>query len=263
MSLHNTVNTPRVRYPALQLGLALAVSGTVGAFVAEAGVSPMTAVFWRCAFGALFLVVWSLAFGYLPDRTFSKRNFVYSFIAGAFLALCWVCLFAGFDLTSIATATIVFQSYPFMLVIAGMVFLREKATAEHFLWLITALIGVTLASGAIGTKAATGSGWLLGIALTLASAASYAVITLTVRANRGQRPEVTMLYQAVTGAVILGFFADFGSHISLPSWGWLIGMGIIHSGVVMVAMYATYPLLPTPIIAILNFVYPAVAILLD
>jgi drug/metabolite transporter (DMT)-like permease len=261
--LENNLKTPNVRYPALQLALALAVSGTVGAFVAEAGVSPMTAVFWRCAVGALFLALWCIAFGYLPDREISARNLIYSAIAGGFLALCWVCLFAGFQLTSIATATIVFQSYPFMLVLAGIVFLRERASLDQFLWLIAAFAGVSLASGAVGLPVFDGGNWVFGVALTLAAAASYVVTTLAVRVIRGQRPEVTMLFQAIIGAVLVSFAADFSQTISLPSWGWLIGMGIIHSGLVMVAMYATYPLLPTSVIAIMNFIYPAVAILLD
>lgn len=257
------VPSPQVKYPALQLAAALAVSGTVGAFVLEAGVDSFTAVFWRCAFGALFLAVWSLAFGYLPDRTVQKRNLLLAALAGAFLALCWACLFSGFKMTSIATATIVFQSYPFLLVLAGILFLRERASLDQFIWLVIAFVGVPLASGALGQSLLAGSNWLLGVALTFAAAASYVVTTLTVRAIKGQRPELTMMYQALVGAMILSFVADFHQSISLPSWGWLIGIGVIHSGLVMVAMYATYPLLPTPVIAILNFVYPAVAILID
>jgi len=257
------VKGPQVKAPALQLGIALAVSGTVGAFVTEAHVDLLTAVFWRCAFGALFLAAWGFAFGYLPDRAISLRNAATAAIAGAFLALCWVCLFAGFRMTSIATATIVFQSYPFLLVLAGFVVFREKAALDQFIWLVLAFAGVTLASGVIGVPVHGGENWLAGIALTLAAAACYVVVTLGVRSIRGQRPEVTMLYQALTGAVLLSFAANFHQVISLPSWGWLAGMGVIHSGLVMVAMYATFPLLPTPVIAVMNFIYPAVAILLD
>lgn len=254
---------PHVKYPALQLGLALVASGTVGAFVLEAGVAPFTAVFWRCAFGALFLGLWSLAFGYLPDHGFRWRNLALSALAGVFLALCWAALFAGFQMTSIATATIVFQSYPFLLVLAGIVIWREKANLDQFLWLILAFAGVPLASGAIGQPLTGGANWITGVLLTFAAAACYVVTTMAVRAVKQQRPELTMLYQAMVGAMLLSFSADFQQDISAASWGWLAGMGIIHSGLVMVAMYATYPLLPTPVIAIMNFIYPAVAILLD
>lgn len=257
------VTAPQVKYPATQLGLALAVSGTVGVFVVEAGADPMTTVFWRCAFGALFLGVWSLGFGYLRFTGLTRRNLAYSAIAGAFLALCWACLFAGFRFTSIATATIVFQSYPFMLVLAGIIVLRDKATLDQFVWLLIAFIGVPLASGALNLHLFDGANWGLGVALTLAAAAAYVVTTMTVRAIRDQRPEITMLCQAVVGAFLLSFAADFEQTISLSSWGWLAGMGIIHSGLVMVAMYATFQHLPTAVIAIMNFIYPAVAILLD
>lgn len=256
-------STPNVRYPALQLGVALAVSGTVGAFVLEAGVGPFTAVFWRCAFGALFLALWSFALRYLPDRNVKRRNLVLSAVAGASLALCWACLFAGFEMTSIATATIVFQSYPFLLVMAGIVFWREKASLDLFAWLAMAFVGVPLASGAVSQPFAEGRDWVWGVILTFGAAACYVVTTMAVRSIRDQRPELTMLYQALVGAALLVFAADFHQPISLPSWGWLIGMGVIHSGLVMVAMYATYPLLPTSIIAIMNFIYPAMAILLD
>jgi drug/metabolite transporter (DMT)-like permease len=255
--------SPTVRYPALQLGLALAASGTVGVFVLESGVSPFTAVFWRCAIGALFLGLWSLAFGHLPDRTVQRRNLALSALAGVFLALCWACLFAGFQMTTIATATIVFQIYSPLLVLAGLVVWREKATLDQLLWMVVAFIGVPLASGALDQPLIAGSNWRLGVLLTLAAAASYVVTTIAVRSIRGQRPEITMMYQAVVGALLLSFAADFQQTISLPSWGWLAGIGVIHTGVVMVATYATYPLLSTPVIAIMDFIYPATAILLD
>lgn len=253
----------QIRYPALQLGVALAVSGTVGAFALEAGTDAMTTVFWRCAFGALFLAGWCFSTGLFKTVTFGRRNLLLSGLAGAFLALCWACLFSGFAMTSIATATIVFQSYPFFLVIAGMIVLGDRLQLDQVLWMIIAFVGVPLASGISGNAIFLGDSWALGVALTLAAAAAYVVTTMSVRAISGQPPEVTMMIQAVVGAAALSFGADFQQPISLPSWGWLVGMGVIHSGIVMVAMYSTYPLLSTPIIAIMNFIYPAVAILLD
>ncbi len=56
----------------------------------------MTTVFWRCAFGALFLAGWSLAFGHLKWQQMNRRNLAWAALAGAFLALCWVCLFTAF-----------------------------------------------------------------------------------------------------------------------------------------------------------------------
>lgn len=252
-----------IRYPALQLGVALAVSGTVGAFALEAGTDAMTTVFFRCAFGALFLAGWCLTTGRLQSTTFTVRNLVLSALAGCFLAFCWACLFSGFAMTSIATATIVFQSYPFFLVIAGVILLGDRIELDQVLWMVVAFAGVPLASGVTGDAVFAGNSWSLGVILTLLAAAAYVGTTMSVRAISGQSPEVTMMIQALVGAVVLSVGVDFQQTIELSSWGWLVGMGVIHSGIVMVAMYATYPLLTTPVIAIMNFIYPAVAILLD
>lgn len=255
--------TTAVKYPAIQLAVALAVSASVGAFAHESGVDPLSIVFWRCLFGALFLGAWSLTFGYLSPAAMDKGNVLKAILAGAFLALCWVCLFTGFRLTSIATATLVFQSYPFLLVLGGVIVWRDKVSLQEFLWMALAFTGVGFASGAFGAAHLEGSNWALGTVLTLISAAAYVVTTMITRAIRGQRPEVTMMMQALTGAALLSVLADFHQTISPASWGWLAGMGVIHSGLVMVAMYATFPLLPTRTIAIMNFVYPAVVILID
>jgi len=255
--------TQTLRYPAVQLAVALSISASVGAFAHEAGLDPFSTVFYRCFFGAAFLVLWCLAFGYLRRRTLQWRNILWAMLAGVFLALCWVCLFSSFRLTSIATATLVFQSYPFILVLGGVIVWRDSLSASQFIWMVIAFAGVALASGALGAPLTHGSNWALGILLTLLSAVAYVVTTMITRAIRDQRPEVTMMMQAVTGAILLSAFADFHQDVSLRSWGWLVGMGVIHTGLVMVAMYATFPHLPTRSIAILNFVYPAVVILID
>jgi len=46
-------------------------------------------------------------------------------------------------------------------------------------------------------------------------------------------------------------------------WAWLLGLGVIHSGIVYVLFYSTYPRLPVVTIAVVSFVYPMVALLLD
>ncbi len=256
-------HAPQVRHPAVQLAIALAVSASVGAFAHEAGIDPMTTVFWRCFFGAVFLGSWCLAFGYLKREALKPRNLLLAMLAGAFLAFCWVTLFTAFRITSIATATLVFQSYPFLLVLGGVLVWRDALSLDEFFWMVLAFGGVALASGALGASHADSGNWLLGTLLAVISAAAYVVTTMITRVIRNQRPEVTMMMQALTGALILALLADFHQTLSLRSWGWLVGMGVIHTGVVMVAMYATFPLLPTRVIAIMNFVYPAVVILID
>ena len=46
-----------------------------------------------------------------------------------------------------------------------------------------------------------------------------------------------------------------------PSWGWLAGLGAIHTGLAYVVLYAGMARLETSRIALLQFVYPAAAML--
>ena len=46
-------------------------------------------------------------------------------------------------------------------------------------------------------------------------------------------------------------------------WAWLVGLGVIHSGIVYVLFYSSYPRLPVVTIAVVAFVYPLVTLILD
>ncbi|WP_421016135.1 EamA family transporter [Klebsiella michiganensis] len=78
-----------------------------------------------------------------------------------------------------------------------------------------------------------------------------------------QRPEITTLCQTITGIILLAPFTDSLRSVPSDSWGWLIGIGVLHTGVAYVLMYSAYPKLTTPVIGVLTFIYPVVAIIVD
>jgi drug/metabolite transporter (DMT)-like permease len=47
------------------------------------------------------------------------------------------------------------------------------------------------------------------------------------------------------------------------SWAWLAGLGLIHTGLAYTLMYIGMARLDTARVAVLQFVYPAVAIVID
>ncbi len=68
--------TPReARTALIQLLVAEVLIGSVGVFVRESGQAPVTAVFFRCVFGSLFLLGWGMARGYLRGL-WSDRDLV-------------------------------------------------------------------------------------------------------------------------------------------------------------------------------------------
>ena len=77
------------RFAAFKLVFGLILIGTVGAAVVATGLDAITVVFWRSVFGALFMLIWCLATGILPDRSLTMRNLILGAIAGISLVLSW------------------------------------------------------------------------------------------------------------------------------------------------------------------------------
>jgi drug/metabolite transporter (DMT)-like permease len=260
---HSMADASTARFPAASLALAMVIAGTVGAFVTESGLHPVTVVFWRCVFGAIFLFGWCLLRGYLPDRTLSPSRLALAALAGVCIVLSWTAFFAGFAMTSIATTTIVYHVQPFFVVLIGVVFLKERISPDQILWMLGAFLGVVLASGLVVAHGHPDASWGLGIALTLGAALLYAVATILAKGLGQQRAEITVLCQTVVGIVMLAPFADIGQHIAPASWGWLLGIGVLHTGIAYVLMNSAFPRLTTPVIGVITFIYPVVAIIVD
>lgn len=255
--------TSLIRFPAGRLALAMVIVGTVGAFATEAGLDPITTVFWRCVFGTLFLGAWCLLRGHLPDRDLSPARLGLAALGGVCMVLSWTGFFAGFAMTSIATTTIVYHIQPFFVVLIGVTILKERITLDQIVWMIAAFVGVALASGLVLSSRPVTTTWVFGIALTLGAALLYAIATILAKGLGAQRPEITTLCQTIVGVVLLAPFADLSRSVPLASWGWLAGIGVLHTGVAYVLMYSAYPRLTTPLIGVLTFIYPLVAILID
>ncbi|MGW5424524.1 DMT family transporter [Streptomyces sp. NPDC003943] len=240
----------------LELTLAMVLSGTLGVFVVQSGASPFTVVFFRCLFGALALGVYSLVRGFFTGHGFTARKLGLAALGGAFIVFNWVFLFEAYEATSISFATVVYHTQPFFLVLFGAVVLRERIGMARLGWLGVAFAGLVLVSGVRPGDTAS----LKGLGFALAAAVLYAGSTVVTKRISGVRPHLIALVQVTVGVPLLLPFADFGEAARLGAgWGWLAGLGLIHTGVMYVLMYAAYAKLPTARIAVLAFTYPAVA----
>ncbi|MFB7371694.1 DMT family transporter [Streptomyces sp. NPDC056222] len=244
----------------VELTLAMVLSGTLGIFVVESGASPFDVVFFRCLFGAAALGAYSLARGYLTGHGFTPKKLGLAVLGGVFIVFNWVFLFEAYEATSISFATVVYHTQPFFLVIFGAVLFRERITAAKLGWLGLAFVGLVLVSGIRPGDTAS----LKGLGLALAAAVLYALSTIVTKRITGVRPHLIALVQVLAGIPLLLPFADFGAASRLGAgWGWLAGLGLIHTGLMYVLMYAAYQKLPTAKIAVLAFTYPAVAMFAD
>ncbi|ANS67124.1 hypothetical protein SLINC_4900 [Streptomyces lincolnensis] len=247
-----------------QLTTAMVLSGTLGVFVVESGASPFNVVFFRVLFGALALGGYVLARGWLRDHGFTSRTLGLAVLGGVFIVFNWVFLFQSYESTSISVATVVYHTQPFYVVLLGALLFRERLTAAKAGWIGVAFAGLILVSGVTPGDFAGGGTYLLGLGQALLAALLYGLSTVVTKRISGVRPHLIALVQVLVGIPLLLPFADLGAMRGTGAdWGWLVGLGIIHTGLMYVLMYAAYAQLPTAKIAVLAFTYPAVAMVMD
>ncbi|MGH8782381.1 DMT family transporter [Paraburkholderia sp.] len=239
--------------------------GTLGVFVEEARLDALTLVFFRCLFGFCALAAYCAWKGFFARRHFTRRTVALAIVSGVLMVTQWVGFFDAIHRTSIAVATVVFHVQPFWVVLIGAALFREPLGIDRLGWIATAFVGLVLASGVAAAGNLQGhSSYLVGVGEALVGSVLYAAVTLIAKSLRDLRPHLLTLAQCLVGLVCLPFIAPLGAtHIAPQQWFWLVGMGVLHTGLAYALIYGALPKLTTPVIAVLLFVYPLTAIAVD
>lgn len=249
---------------AVEMILAMAISGTIGWFVIMSGRPVLDVVFWRCVFGAVALFALCAWLG-LFRRRIAWGQFGLAVIGGVAIVLNWLLLFGAYAHTSISIATAIYNTQPFMLLAFGAAMFSERITATKMGWLLLAFVGVLLITLHKPTATYVGGGnYALGIVMALCAALGWAAAAVTTKRLTGVPPQLIALIHVGTGSLMLLPFAEL-SHLpqGMPVWSLLITLGFIHTGVMYALMYSAVQRLPTHLQGALSFVYPAVAVLVD
>ncbi|OVZ78333.1 DMT family transporter [Yersinia kristensenii] len=249
---------------AVEMIAAMLISGTVGWPVIASEQPAVTVVFWRCVFGALALFIICAMLGLLKRGVLTRQQIVIAIIGGITLVLNWVLLFGAYSYASISVATVTYHTQPFMLVGLGVLFFGEKLTANVLCWLLVAFGGMLFIIIGQQGVITLGSDYLIGIAMALGAALMYAVTAAIIKQLKGQPPHLIVLIQLVVGAILLSPFVVW-SDLPLPgsTWGLLLIIGVIHTGLMSSLLYGAIQKIPTSLVGALSFIYPVVAIIVD
>ncbi|MGP1188225.1 DMT family transporter [Serratia sp. CY54781] len=247
---------------AVQMILAMTISGTMGWPVLVLGQPPATVVFWRCAFGALAMLATCAALGQLKQGAINRRQLAFAILGGIALVLNWTLLFAAYKHASIAVATVTYHVQPFMLVALGALLFGEKLTANRLGWLLLAFTGMVLI--VTGRQNGGGDDYLLGVALALGAALMYAIAAAIVKQLAALPPQLIVLIQLTVGTLALAPFAGLATPPAAPlDWLLLATLGLLHTGLMSTLLYGAIQKIPTALVGALSFIYPAVAIVVD
>jgi len=239
--------------------------GTLGVFVEEAGQAPLTAVWFRCAFGAAALLLFGAASGRLHELRLRGAAWAAALVAGVLVVANWAMFFAAIERTSIGLATVVFHVQPLWVMLLGIWVLGEPLSKRQCVAAGVALVGLALATGLVGGDAVKLDARALeGIAWCLGGSLSYAAVTLIAKRARSVSPFALAFWQCAVGALLLSWWPfTHGWPPAGAAWAWLAGLGVLHTGLAYVLLYAGMAKLPAGRVAVLQFVYPCAAIVFD
>jgi drug/metabolite transporter (DMT)-like permease len=90
-------------------------------------------------------------------------------------------------------------------------------------------------------------------------------VVLVGKGLKSVKPEIVTFIQCAVGVLTLPVVdpAILHTSIELRQWGWLSGLGVIHTALVYALIYHALPNLKSSTIAILTFIYPASVIFFD
>ena len=239
--------------------------GTVGVFVEEARQHPLVTVLFRCAFGALALLAWGLATGRVRELRVRGRSWAGVAATGILMVLNWALFFAAIPLTSIGVATIVFHIQPVWIMLFGALVLREAVAPRQVAAMLAALLGLVLTTGLLGGDAAAwGPDHVSGLLMCLAGSLCYAAVTILAKTEKVVTPFALAWWQCAVGTVLLLWVPLVHGWPQAPSsWAWLAGLGVLHTGLAYAILFAGMARLTLGRIAVLQYVYPLTAIVLD
>lgn len=241
------------------------ILGSIGVFVHESGAHPLTAVLFRCAFGALALGLYAFASGRMAELRLAPAVMPAALATGVLMVLNWALFFAAIQHTTIAIATVVFHVQPFWVMVLGVLLLKETSSRLGWVAIVVALLGLAMATGlSERSPEAFDLNFLLGIACALGASLCYAVVTLVAKTQRRISALGLSMWQCLVGTVMLCWWPIVaGLPVPGQAWLWLAGLGVIHTALAYVLLYGGMRRLSANRIAILQFVYPVAAIVCD
>ncbi len=184
--------------------------------------------------------------------------------SGVVLVLNWAALFASYMHAGIGVGTVIYNTQPFFLLLAGPLLFGERITPRQVMLAVLAFGGVVL----IVLPALMGIEvdllFLQGAGFALLAALLYSGLTVTTKKLKGIKPHVVAMCQLGVGLVFLAPIMAFDQLPQTSSqWACVVTMGVFHTFLMYILIYSAYQTLPVSKIAILSYVYPVVAVIAD
>ncbi|MFS0763384.1 DMT family transporter [Peribacillus phoenicis] len=255
-------------YAKLKFAISMAIFGSIGLFSEKTGLHSIELVFVRCLCASILLGTIlggsTLKTQQPREIPIPRREYLLALLCGVFLIVNWVFFFRSLEVMPITVAVSIYHLAPVIVLLLGSVIFKEKITKMGLVFFFVCFLGTLLVGGI--HQHTTVAGFLsTGVLWVFAAAFFYALTSITGKGIQMLSPLLTTVIQTSLGVLLLMPLVDWSNfmHLTFENWFYILVTGFIHTGFVFYLFFSSLRELKAQTIAILVFVDPVIAILLD
>ena len=247
---------------------AMLIFGTIAIFVRNIELTSKEIAVLRGVIGSLFLLGVMLFSKEKNSFEGIKKNLPILVLSGLGVGANWIFLFEAYKYTTVSIATLGYYCAPIFVTIMAPIILKEKISLIKFLCVCTAMLGMLCIVGTNKNDIGEGYNHFLGIVYGLTAAVRYASVILMNKFIKGLKGIETTVTQLIFASILLlpyvmvtsGF--DFSKMTGI-SWGYMIFLGVVHTGFVYALYFSSLKELKGQTIAVLSYIDPITAVLIS
>lgn len=250
----------------IQFIASMIIFGTIGLVVRYIDLASSERALLSSSIGCLFLYAIFKLMNKRMSWDLVKQNAVIFLFSSIALAGNWVFLYASYDYTTIANATLGYYFAPVFVMLLAPLVLKEPLARKKVICIIVAIFGLVLIVGE-GMHASNKND-ILGISLGLTAALFYAALLLVNQFIRDiDKLECTIIQLGLAALLLLPyvFFTEGVNIFTVPasSIPFIFILGIVNTGLGFWLFFAGMKHLRGQSIAMLSYVDPFVAIFIS
>ena len=252
--------------PRLLFAVSMVIFGTIGLFVRNIPVSSGELALYRAVLATVMLGAYLLLTKQALPLGKIRKALPLLILSGIARGFNWILLFEAYKYTTVSVATLSYYFAPVIVTAACPILFREKLHARQWICFTMATLGIVLITG-LGDPQ-PGSSHITGILFGLGAACLYATVMLLNKVIAGvEGIQRTFIQFLAAAAVLLPYvLLTGGIHVftlNATGWGFLLIVGLVHTGITYCLYFSTLKELPGQKAAILSYIDPLVAVLVS
>ena len=224
----------------LSVNIAVLLFGLVGLFAKWIRLPAICITFGRVFFSSIALGLYLLISRH--SIRVAGRDAVLLLFAGVLLAFHWWAFLGSIQLSTVAVGTLTFSAFPLFVTFLEPLVFHQKPERRSIVTAVIIMFGVLVTIPEFSLE----NHMFLGILTGLASALSYAVLTIINKSIAGRiSSTVTAFYeQAAAAVVLLPFILHIRPQPSVTDLGMLLFLGVINTALAHTLFISSLGILP-------------------